>query len=416
MKKEIKEEVKNEEVVELDELVEATEPVKKTRGRKAKAEKVEEQETEVVEVKEETEKVEEPQKTEVVEEKIKEVKETPLVETSPKNETKAEEKPVINIDSRKKIVINDNFGVESVDVAEDERKKREKLERFYSKLRKYKDEEKVLWGYVSGAESDQSMAGAVVVWSDGEQSVRIVIPDNAYFMPNSVFPKGYKDADKKGQIAARKQIISYEINAKICFVITSLMKTKDGPVLMGSRVRAMRKLQDRYFYHLNDKTLAETGTKIGDITKANVLYVRAYNVLVECLGVETYLDAFNLSNEAVDNCFDFVKPGDTVKVRIKKIHINEQDKEGVYLTVSGRLNASSEQIKNIKKGATYAGVIKGYNKANACYTVRLKDGINVSVLKRNVNKRLNLVRNDKVIVLVTSVKEDYVMGSIVTQI
>lgn len=401
MKKELKEEIKEEKVESLDDLTdekETVEPVKKTRGRKPKVEKEEVVKAVVIE---ETKTEEKP--VEVVETKE-------IVEVAKPEEPKKEEAPIHQ--DRKKIVFGDDFGVKSDDVLEDEKKEKEDKAKFFERLKKYKDEEKVLWGYVSGAESDGNMAGAVVIWND----MRIIIPDSAFFMPNTVFPKGYKDSDKKGKITARKQFISYQINARICFVITDVAKTKDGVVMMGSRVKAMRKLQDRYFYHLKDKTLEETGIKLGDIAYAHVLYVRAYNVLVECLGVETYLDAFNLSNEAVDNCFEFVKPGDTVKVRLKKIHLNENTNEGVYLTVSGRLNATPEQIKNIKKGATYSGTIKGYNKANACYTVRLKDGVNVSVLKKNVNKKLNLVRNDNVIVLVTSVKDDYVMGSIVTQI
>lgn len=412
-----KENVKKEEdVVEFDELEDAPKAEEKKKPAKRASKK-----------KETT--AEESKKDDVLEVKVEETKLPEIKEEKPaekvENKPKAEEKPVQKVETpaEAKQAVEPSkiadFGIKSDDVvAQDERNELAKKEKIYRQLLAFKDSKEPLWATISASEYNydkngkKNMVGAICYWN----GQRIVIPDAWFFTKDTVYPKGYETKSKEEQLEDRQLMISREIGARVCFTIEGIGKSDKGYDIMGNRLDALKRLQDYYFYH---KIYKDSKVEVhkGDLTKARVLSVRSYQVLVECLGVETYIDAFNLSNDAVDSCRDVVAPGDVIDVRIRKLHLNEDNPEkGVYLTVSGRIDITPEDLEKMRVDSCYSGFIKGFNKTNNCYTVRLKNGVNASVLKQNVYKNLSLVRNDAVVVRVTKKEDEFVKGLIIAKI
>lgn len=310
------------------------------------------------------------------------------------------------------------IGVESEDIIQQRQKEEENtLENVYNQLVEYKNNKTILWAEVYSSEIDTKLGiiGVLALWN----GMRVNIPDTMYFEKNFKFPKHYYDSDTtpKKKLAIRQRYASYQIGAHVCFTITAIdrqpKENGDGYIygVVGNRLEAMNILQDIYFKHKKYNVDRPLEIKQNDIAEAHVLFVTDRFALVEALGVETRIDAFNLSNEFVSDCRDIVKPGDALKVRIKKLHVNG-DGEQVYLTVSARINATSEEINNMKTGSTYLGIVVKYNKDSKVYTVRLKNGVNASVIEKNIVNSQRLISGDQVVVLVNKIEQNYVMGTV----
>ena len=125
---------------------------------------------------------------------------------------------------------------------------------------------------------------------------------------------------------------------------------------------------------------------------------------------ETRVEAYLLNDEFVENCTDFVRPGDSFKARVRTISVNPDG--SVYLTVSGRLNETSKNILDIKQNGTYQGKVDHYNSRSNTYTIRLKNGVSASVRadSDHVNGGVELMNGDDVSVLVTRVTPTFVIG------
>ena len=268
----------------------------------------------------------------------------------------------------------------------------------------------VLWGTVYGVErADESTGFKNRIFVDVMFSgVTIYIPDNAYFESTFEFAQGFENMSDADKAANRMRMARFQIGANICFVVKSVTRDRirEGEfageyqiTAVGSRVEAMEILRKNLIIGKN--------INIGDITTAHVLSVREDLVIVEALGVETRIDAYNLGNGNVENCRDYVRPGDDLKVRIKKLHV-EGDR--VYLTVSGRLNDTSKNILLMKEQSTIMGIVDHYNKDKEVYTIILENGVSASVRAGQVNGEIDLAPGDRVSVLVTRIMPTYVIG------
>lgn len=315
----------------------------------------------------------------------------------------------------------DNVGTVSREIEEENARKKSDAEienETYNQLRTFMRNQEILWGEVVGCEdSDRWPNHAIVTIQYND--VKIMIPDIAYFEDTFNFGAAYDSAPESVKLERRQRIIRNQFGAKVCFIVKDVTRVQetDGEfagsyviTASASRKEAMALRRDIWFIHSNRK--ASTAGKprsvnIGDIADARVLSVRSDMALVECLGVETRLDAYNLNNDIVENCADFVSPGDTIPVRVRKLHV---EGDHVYLTVSGRLNDVSKAILTMRQNSYYLGYVDHFNKEKQMYTIMLKNGVSAAVRQQNVQGGLQLSNGDKVSVLVTRIMPVYVVG------
>lgn len=286
-----------------------------------------------------------------------------------------------------------------------------KIEEKYKKLQK---DNEVIWARVVGSEEDKSRkhsVGAVCDLGDGQ---RAIIPDSLYFMPDTQFDEKYDEQSDAEKARIRKKFISYQIGAIVCFTVFSVSTDKDkGLTIFGNRIDAMNKLQDFYFTHINYPQTESNTIAVGDKTQARILTVRSHKLFVECCGVETFLSPYYLSNDTVVNCKDFYKPGDVIEVTIRKLYTEPKN----YISLTARNSMSKEKMHQIVKGSTYLGTVDRIDPKKGTISVRLANGLNISVLREKIVTvdPKTLAKGDKVIVEVTKVLESFAQGFVIAK-
>lgn len=303
----------------------------------------------------------------------------------------------------------------------------EKEENFY-KLRENIKRGVIYWGTVIGYEvqEDTRVQGEdrptsiLVKVKYGDEEV--YIPDAEYFEPTFKFSHDDSKLSRTELKNEKIKRIQYQLDAEVCFVITYADR-KEAPAeiqeltgykyehqILGSRKKAMEVLRDYYFYQRKDKNYPATA-KVGDVVNAHVISVRDNMVVVECLGIETRLDEFELSNEVVNNCNDYAKAGDILPVTITKIHLNDEPNKIPYVKVTARSGVFNSNLAKIKAGNVYKGKVSHRNKLKQLYSVVLNNGVVVTVPEKSVVGGLELDRNDNVVVHIRVVKGAYIMGT-----
>ena len=286
----------------------------------------------------------------------------------------------------------------------------------------------IYWGTVIGYEIQEDTRSTAEVkpttilvkvkYGDEE----VYIPDSEYFEPTFKF--SYDDSKLSRSELRNEKIkrIQYQLDAEVCFVITyadrfeapfeiqELTGYKYEHKILGSRKKAMEVLRDYYFYHRKDKRYP-SDIHVGDMVDSHVISVRDNMVVVECLGIETRLDEFELSNEVVNNCNDYVKAGDILPVTITKIHLNDEPNKIPYVKVTARSGVFNSNLSKIKVGNVYKGKVSHRNKVKRLYAVVLNNGVVATVPENSVVGGLELDRNDNVVVHIRVVKGAYIMGS-----
>ena len=295
-------------------------------------------------------------------------------------------------------------------------------------IRRYERSRELLYSRIIGVEPGGSGSGFYVITS--VHSMRVIIPDSEFFPADYdftvMFGNAFNNLTARERRAAKFSAVSRMIGARICLVITNAAREKENSNtdsgdesgytygIIGSRVEGMKLLQDIWFFHKN-RRLDNPGTprsvQAGDVTKANVLYVRENGVRVECFGVETYISAPELSGiRFVTNCHDEVKPGDVIDVMVRNVTV-KNDK--VTVSVSKRQfdsGFSNANIRNIKQRGIYAGVVRSYNPNNGYYTVYLENGVMAAVHHDRIHGVVSLDLGDEVAVRISSVYSEHVVG------
>lgn len=367
-------------------------------------------------------KQEEPKKEETISEKEMVLKEGfEEKEVVAKSETVAEEKPKEKEMPSRKINPETVLGIRSKEASEAKsytRIKTRKLEDAIQKLEKYKDENRILWAKIVGVEYDDPKKKTKVFIKCKWDEIEISIPDSMYFASNKLLGDNYEKLSEERKAEVKYNVASLHIGAIICFTIDSILKLSETDYLIfGNRAKAMLILQDYYFTHNQFPQTEQNTLKIGDIVKAHVIAIKPYNVLVECCGVETYIDNFSISNMPVDNCRDVIERGSTIDVKIKKIYVNDDSN---YLTVIGRTCNISEKMDEIKLNSLHLAKLIHLNEKKGTYTFRLSNGLNVLVYKKTI-KNFNpnrLVRGDSAIIRIVSKSKEneFLFGLITTLI
>ncbi len=290
--------------------------------------------------------------------------------------------------------------------------------------------QEILYSRLIGVETDEDRKKVNLITSI--YGIRVVIPESQYFMPGFDFGASYAAMPESDRLKRRITMARYQMGARICFVIAGGLRgiqrtrLREEDVLpgqspyeyavIGSRVQAMQLLQDIWFFHKNRKpdSGAEPRTvQPGDAAVANVLSVREDGVRVECLGVESFISAFELSGlRYVTNCQNEVKPGDTIRVRIKSLHVSH-DPDSVYMSVSGRLYDSGyagHALKKMRVSGWYIGVVRSYNGNSGFYTINLNNGASAAVRRDWVHGSMPLHPGDTVSVQVIRILNGHVLG------
>ena len=348
---------------------------------------------------------------EITEESIKKPKKA-KVETK---QNKEEAKQVKEVDS--------NIGVYSDEILSEMHKKvssAEEVQKNYELLLRYSRTNEILWGEVYGFDSvdDVLHQGYVKVLYNG---IDVSIPALSYFEPGFDFGKNYKDLSVKDKINRHKILIKYQIGAKVCFLAKHIQREsinngnysgEDVLHIIGSRKEAMALIRDIFYLHKNYGSTKNI--EVGNIIDANVLAVREDKVLVECAGVETYIDAYNISEEFVENCHDFLKVGDRIKVMIRKLYINQDD--SIYMEVTARTNQSSKLIRSLKIKSGYSAVVKSFNKTKNSYTATIAGGVKITFTPKDVVGGIPLINGDKIFVTIKEISDNFVYGKDVMKI
>ena len=316
-------------------------------------------------------------------------------------------------------------GLKSEEILEKETKEKSEKEladETFKKLESLRRTGHIAWGETYGVEPAEflSKSGshfAVCVRFNG---AKILIPDKEYFEDTFNFGSDYDSLSNEEKNNRRAATARYQIGARVCFTVKGVSKVmiEEGDfagsyntVAVASRREAMAELRDMFFLHDHNPDIPSRTVEVGDTAEARVVGVREAYALVECLGVETRIDAFQLNDDYVENCNDFVKPGDRIKVRVRKVYVNPDG--SIYLTVSGRMNEVPRSISEIKIGGTYLGKVDHYNSGSNTYTILLKPmGVSCSVRADSIhiNGGIDLMNGDDVSVLVTNVAPTFVIG------
>ena len=381
----------------------------------------------VEQVKETPETTENIENTEVIEKTVVEDSDLPELVVGAdleETDTTTKEKPVSNKTNKtmpkevaKQPQLHKNVGTKSEDIIESPSEKEIEND-IFNNLKRYQRQGEILWGTVYGVEPNERYGEAVI--SVLYNGVRISIPAHEYFEDSYNFGVTYNDMNDHQKMQRQMLAVRYQIGASVCFVVKGVAreKIKDDELFedeydifaVGSRKEAMAKLRDIWFYHKNRKSSTKQPPRTvntGDQFDAHVLQVREDMVVVECCGVETRIDNYNVSNSIVMDCTDYTKPGDTIRVRVRKLHISPTS---VYLLVTGRLHDSTKLIRSMKPKSTYLGKVAKYNDKSKFYTVTLKNGVNAAVRTKNVQGEIDLSIGDIVAVTVTSIRPTYVVG------
>lgn len=244
-------------------------------------------------------------------------------------------------------------------------------------LMRSRDEKRILTGKITGIEDEyyklknENISCAILWYED----IKILIPSNHL-----------------GITKTNKSVIRGMLGAEIDFLVMEIDEISN--LAIGSRVDAME---------LRAK-IELPKLKQNDTVKVRIIAVGVKHIIVELYGKEVKINAENLQHTYILNCKDYYIPGDFLKVRIKRIDIENN----IY-----ELDAKcflENPFKNIRKYITengeYTGKVIAFPKKNSGIIVQL-DITNVTCLIR-VPARFNLYPHylDKVLIKVSEIKEE----------
>lgn len=330
---------------------------------------------------------------------------------------KVEEEVVV--EKEPSIIDNEDVGKLSSEIESErsfEKSEKEIEGEVYKELKKYEKNGEVLWGKVYSVDRADEKSNRFFI-SVLFKNTKVSIPDHMYFESTFDFGRNYQNVmNEEEKLNYRMAMARYQLGAKVCFCIEKAARSKIlkgefkgeyATTVIANRNKAMEVLRNIYFFHkgrTRSASLTPRSVVVGDVIEnAHVLAVKEDSVLIEACGIETRIDAYNLNKDFVDNCKKFVSPGDTIPVRVRKLHINE---DTVYMSCSGRLNNVSKMILTMKPGDTLLGVVDRYNKEKGIYTVILNNGVSASCAAYTVKQRIPLAIGDNVWVTVTDVIEE----------
>ena len=255
------------------------------------------------------------------------------------------------------------------------RKELEKLD--IKEIMRSKEEKRILTGKVTGIEDEyykikgKYIPCAILWYGD----VKVLVPITHLV-----------------QEKQSKSIIRGMLGAEIDFIVLEYDEVAN--IAIGSRIDAM-KLRSQ---------IELPKLKINDTVRVRIVGVGIMHIVVDLYGKEAIIKADKLKHTYIVNCKDIYKVGDYLKVRIKKIDIENNTFE-----LSAK-EFEENPFKNIRKyisvSGEYTGTVIAFPKNNSGVLVQL-DNTEVTVLTR-VPARFNSFPHylEKVLIKVTEIKEE----------
>ncbi len=245
------------------------------------------------------------------------------------------------------------------------------------KLLRSKEESRILTGKISGIEDEyykvrNERISCAIVW---HENIKILIPSTHL-----------------GISKINKSMIRGILGAEIDFIILEYDEVSN--IAIGSRKDAMELRAKLELPKLN----------VNDTVKVRIVAVGTKHILVELYGKEVVIKAENLQHTYIVNCKELYSPGQYLKVRIKKVDLQNNIFE---LSAKDFIkNPFNDIRKYITENGEYTGKVIVFPKNNSGIIVQLEN-TKVTCLAR-VPARFNNYPHymDNVLVRISEIKEE----------
>ncbi len=244
-------------------------------------------------------------------------------------------------------------------------------------LMRSKEEQRILTGKISGIEDEyynlkNEKISCAIVWYE---DIKILVPSTHL-----------------GTQKINKSIIRGMLGAEIDFIVIEIDEIAN--IAIASRKDAMKLRAEIELPKL----------KINDVVKVRIIAVGVKHIVTDLYGKEVIIKADNLQHTYIVNCKDLYSVGEYLKVRIKKIDI-END---IFELSSKEFieNPYKDIRKYIIEYGEYTGKVIAFPKKNSGVIVQL-DNTNVTCLVR-IPARFNSYPHffDNVLVRISEIKEE----------
>ena len=252
---------------------------------------------------------------------------------------------------------------------------------------------RILSGMLSGIEKTEGGKTIAIVDYKG---FRIVIPMRE-MVPD--FPVGLYGTDYDNMILRYQKILNKMLGAEVDFVVKGI-EAKSRTVV-ASRKGAMLKKQQ--IYYLGKDSEGQYRIYDGRVVEARVIAVAEQVIRVEVFGVETPIQARDLSWGWIGDAHDRYSVGDQVLVRV--LDVDRTDPEHIRIRADIKSVSGSDRNDNLRKcriQGKYAGKVTHINKG--VVYIRLSNGANA--IAHSCYDRRRPGRKDDVSFVVTHLDEE----------
>lgn len=252
---------------------------------------------------------------------------------------------------------------------------------------------RILSGMLSGIEKTEGGKTIAIVDYKG---FRIVIPMRE-MVPD--FPVGLYGTDYDNMILRYQKILNKMLGAEVDFVVKGI-EAKSRTVV-ASRKDAMLKKQQ--IYYLGKDSEGQYRIYDGRVVEARVIAVAEQVIRVEVFGVETPIQARDLSWDWIGDAHDRYSVGNQVLVRV--LDVDRTDPEHIRIRADIKSVSGSDRNDNLRKcriQGKYAGKVTHINKG--VVYIRLSNGANA--IAHSCYDRRRPGRKDDVSFVVTHLDEE----------
>lgn len=245
-----------------------------------------------------------------------------------------------------------------------------------NELIRSREEKRILTGKISGIEDEfykirNELVTCAIIWYG---DVKILIP-----------------SEHMGTTNINKSVLRGMIQAEIDFIVIEIDETAN--VAIASRKLAMELRSELELPKLNTN----------DNVRVRILSVGTKHIIVELYGKEVVIKAQHLKHTYIFNCKNYFKVGDYLKVRIRKIDINNNVYELDAKCFAE--NPYNNARKYIIENGEYVGKVVAFPKKKNGVIVQL-DVADITCLVRvpaNFNNYPQFLQ--QVLIRVTEIKE-----------
>lgn len=212
----------------------------------------------------------------------------------------------------------------------------------------------ILEGTIAGAE----IIGSDTFWVLYENQVTILIPlTEAY----QVIPQSLLASRDPRTLRSQRAFLDAAIGGKINYCVTKFEADPErGYVVTGSRIKAMKLIQRRYFGENAPYKLY-----VGANVVCRVLTVGSVSIYVDVCGLDVKVRNFDITFRYVDDASKMFRPGNTLTLQVKDISYSP-DGEPI-IALDGKpveLEIAKKYRSRIRRGGVYLATVTSMHKEN----------------------------------------------------